>query len=103
MNIASGLFMRLDQDMSGSISIDEIEEHLQDPAVRDFFRLIDVDETEAQCLFDILDNSGDGTIDLEEFLNGCLRLQGQAKSLDLFILTRDTRMAFETQSKHIGM
>jgi len=41
--------------------------------------------------------SGGGTIDFDEFLAACLRLQGPARALDLILLTRDSRRFFEQQ------
>merc|ERR1712032_1162774 len=94
LSLAHNLFVTLDVDDSGFISRTEIEDYLDTVPVQEFFRLIDVDVSEAQCLFDILDYSGDGEINLEEFLNGCLRLQGHARALDLMLMTRDARLAF---------
>merc|ERR1712107_449786 len=62
MTQARKLFSCLDIDDSGVIARDEIEKHLDSPAVQDFFRVIDVATTEAQCVFELLDCSGDGYI-----------------------------------------
>lgn len=94
---ARKLFSFLDVDENGFIDRDEIGKHLDSEAVQDFFRLIDVDTSEAHCLFDLLDCSGDGSIDFEQFLSGVLRLQGQAKALDMIMLILDTRHGFEQQ------
>merc|ERR1712190_420788 len=94
---ARNLFRSLDVDEHGLISIDKIRLELESPTVQQFFRSLDVDISEAQCLFEILDFSGDGAIDFEEFLNGCLHLQGQAKALDLLLMTRETRKSFAKQ------
>eukprot|EP00931_Biecheleriopsis_adriatica_P003759 TRINITY_DN105529_c0_g1_i1.p1 TRINITY_DN105529_c0_g1~~TRINITY_DN105529_c0_g1_i1.p1 ORF type:complete len:584 (+),score=82.80 TRINITY_DN105529_c0_g1_i1:89-1840(+) len=92
---ARRLFKCLDRDESGAISTDEIHSHLESRAVKDFFRSIDVDVHEAESLFEILDVSGDGVIDCDEFISGCLRLQGQARALDLILMTLDNRRGFE--------
>lgn len=39
---------------------------MESKPVQQFFRTIDVDSSEAEVLFEILDLSGDGTIDKEE-------------------------------------
>lgn len=92
---ARRLFKSLDIDDSGAITIDEIRRHLESKPVQQFFRTIDVDSSEAEVLFEILDLSGDGSIDKEEFISGCLRLQGAARAVDLLLMTKDTRRGFE--------
>jgi len=92
---ARRLFKSLDIDDSGAITIDEIRRHLESKPVQQFFRTIDVDSSEAEVLFEILDLSGDGSIDKEEFISGCLRLQGTARAVDLLLMTKDTRRGFE--------
>ncbi|CAK9071275.1 unnamed protein product [Durusdinium trenchii] len=92
---ARRLFKSLDIDDNGAITIDEIRRHLESKPVQHFFRTIDVDSSEAEVLFEILDLSGDGSIDKEEFISGCLRLQGAARAVDLLLMTKDTRRGFE--------
>eukprot|EP00931_Biecheleriopsis_adriatica_P011565 TRINITY_DN112646_c0_g1_i1.p1 TRINITY_DN112646_c0_g1~~TRINITY_DN112646_c0_g1_i1.p1 ORF type:complete len:675 (+),score=134.36 TRINITY_DN112646_c0_g1_i1:117-2141(+) len=92
---ARRLFKSLDRDDSGAITMNEIKEHMGSPAVQEFFRTIDVDVSEAEVLFEILDISGDGEIDKEEFISGCLRLQGVARAIDLVLMTVDIRRGFE--------
>eukprot|EP00930_Biecheleria_cincta_P055191 TRINITY_DN4153_c0_g2_i1.p1 TRINITY_DN4153_c0_g2~~TRINITY_DN4153_c0_g2_i1.p1 ORF type:complete len:673 (+),score=91.94 TRINITY_DN4153_c0_g2_i1:265-2019(+) len=104
---ARKLFKFLDDDGSGVISFREIESHLQDHAVLDFFQRIDVEPSEAKFLFEMLDINNSGSIDFEEFMNGCIRLQGHAKALDLLQVNREMRTAFEKISsmlvRHEGL
>mmetsp|Transcript_22828 Transcript_22828/g.65881 ORF Transcript_22828/g.65881 Transcript_22828/m.65881 type:complete len:438 (+) Transcript_22828:153-1466(+) len=95
---ASRAFQCLDVDESGLITFDEIADHLEDSEVQDFFRSIDVDVREAQCLFDLLDISGSGAIEFEEFLSGCIRLQGPAKASDLVLAVKEIRSALQEQA-----
>merc|ERR1712187_597276 len=46
---------------------------------------------EASGVFRLLDVDESGTIDLEEFLNGCLGLHGPAKAIDLATLMWEVR------------
>merc|ERR1712008_353028 len=98
---ARRLFKSLDVDSSGFISFNELSSHLEAPEVQKFFRDIDVDLCEARCLFDMLDVNNTGNIEFEDFLSGCVRLQGPAKSLDLLLLSRDMRGAFEKQAQQL--
>jgi hypothetical protein len=91
---ARRVFQTLDYDHSGLISEAEIRDHLEDEDVKAFFESIDVDPTEVSWLFELLDEDNSGSIGFEEFLNGVLRLQGQAKAIDLIMITREIRRAF---------
>lgn len=64
---------------------------LDTPQMRAFFRAIDVDETEAEGLFRLMDLDDNGGVDAEEFLSGCMRLRGPARALDLTMLVREVR------------
>mmetsp|Transcript_64377 Transcript_64377/g.177932 ORF Transcript_64377/g.177932 Transcript_64377/m.177932 type:complete len:194 (-) Transcript_64377:172-753(-) len=89
INHLRDLFGVLDENKNGMISWCELEEHLDDPKLKAFFRDIDIDLSEAQGLFLLLDRNGSGTIDADEFLTGCLRLRGPAKSLDMQLVMRE--------------
>lgn len=56
------------------------------PEMKTYFEAIDLDPSEARGLFRLLDLDGSGTVNAEEFLNGCLRLRGPAKALDLSLI-----------------
>lgn len=90
---ASRLFKSIDKDRSGVITYDEIAQQLETSAVREFFKSIDVDVTEAQWLFELLDHDNSGELEFGEFLTGCLRLQGPAKSIDLVLVMRELKDA----------
>lgn len=95
---ASDIFQKADTDKTGLISWEEFETAVRrNPSVQHFFKAIDIDHTEAESLFKLLDDSGDGQISAEEFLQGCMRVNGPAKSLDLLVLTREVQQLFEQQ------
>jgi hypothetical protein len=83
------LFQIADQDHSAEISWQEFEEHLQDKAMDEYFKAIDLSRRDAQQLFKLLDTDQSGTISVEEFVRGCLRLKGPARSVDLAALVYD--------------
>lgn len=47
---------------------------------------------EAQGLFHLLDDDESGTVSSSEIVDGCLRLRGQARALDVALLHRDLRL-----------
>lgn len=80
------IFSELDQDNSGIIQFDELHEQLNNQEIGAYFSRLGVDCSEVEKLFHLLDEDGSKSIDKEEFMYGCLRLRGAAKSLDLAIL-----------------
>ncbi|CAK9070847.1 unnamed protein product [Durusdinium trenchii] len=92
---ARRLFKSLDIDDNGAITIDEIRRHLESKPVQHFFRTIDVDSSEAEVLFEILDLSGDGSIDKEDHQIVFVVSRSAARAVDLLLMTKDTRRGFE--------
>jgi len=100
------LFNDMDRDGSGTITIDELEDHLQDPAVKAYFASLDIDPSDTWTLFSLLDADGTNEIDLEEFIIGCFRLKGNAKAMDMVLLGYESKrlskqiQGMETQMLH---
>jgi len=76
-------FEAADTDKSGQLSWEEFRIHLDDDRVKAYFQTLDLDIRQAHILFKLLDVSDNGEVGIQEFLDGCLRLKGTAKSLDL--------------------
>jgi len=60
--------------------------------MNEFFKAIDADMSDARGIFALLDTNDSGTIELDEFLNGCLELHGPAKALHLSTLMYEMRL-----------
>jgi len=87
------IFMELDTDFSGHLNLEELEQHLEKPEIAAYFTRLGVDTDEVQSVFFLMDEDHSHTISLEEFMWGCFRLRGSAKTLDLEILRQDVRFA----------
>merc|ERR1712183_667291 len=79
------LFTELDRDGNGQIKLAELQEHIADPKVNAFFRAIDLNVWKVKRFFQLMDMDGSGDIDRREFVQGCTRLKGEAKELDIAI------------------
>jgi len=93
------LFQRVDTESKGTLSWVDFEKWLGDDCMNEFFKAIDVDVSEARSIFHLLDADDSGQIDLDEFLNGCLRLHGPAHAIHLATLMYETRALSKFQ-KH---
>merc|ERR1712176_665092 len=77
------LFDMTSRDKVAKITFEEIKSCLNDPDTSKEWKSINVQPEEAKYLFELLDIDESGIIQFEEFLSGCLRLHGNAKSMDL--------------------
>jgi len=94
-------FAEADNDNSGKLSLGEFEDHLQNPKVAAFFTSLELDVSRAHRLFHLLDTDGSNEVGFDEFLDGCLRLKGPAKSLDVNMLVYETEKLQRQMAKII--
>eukprot|EP00929_Paragymnodinium_shiwhaense_P024676 TRINITY_DN15108_c0_g1_i1.p1 TRINITY_DN15108_c0_g1~~TRINITY_DN15108_c0_g1_i1.p1 ORF type:complete len:619 (+),score=162.28 TRINITY_DN15108_c0_g1_i1:86-1858(+) len=88
---------------SGDITWDEFQGMLSVPEMVHLFKALNIDISEARHLFHLLDTENVGVVDYNEFLNGCLRLRGPAKSLELVMMMKDTSMMNTWTEKKLNM
>merc|ERR1712232_1400200 len=94
VNNARELFQTDLEDHTGlhsAMTWEVFEGKMDAPQMQEFFKAIDVHPSEAKGLFDLLDLDNSGSISADEFLNGCFRLRGAAKALDLALLIQEVR------------
>merc|ERR1712190_301059 len=97
MNQMRDLFKEVDADKSGTVSWKELKRNLNDDRVRAYFQMLSIDTSEAEGLFKLLDVDDSGEVGTEEFIVGCMRLKGTAKSIDL------ATMLYESKRMHTIM
>mmetsp|Transcript_114005 Transcript_114005/g.329326 ORF Transcript_114005/g.329326 Transcript_114005/m.329326 type:complete len:583 (-) Transcript_114005:77-1825(-) len=89
-----GFFRQADVDHTGTLSWEEFRRQLMKPRVQAYFRALDLDVSQAHVMFDLLDVDGSGSVSVEEFVDGCVRLRGQARSIDLNRMIHMCEVAF---------
>jgi len=77
------LFHQLDTDHSGKLSFEELEAHLYEEALQEYFCVLEMEPDEAKDLFCLLDIKNEGEVSIAEFTAGCLKVMGQPKNLDI--------------------
>merc|ERR1711939_800954 len=85
------LFAEMDEDGSGDISYKELLGYFDDIRVQSYFHALDMDPNDTERLFMLLDDDGSGDVNIDEFLSGCLRLKGWAKSMDIHQVIREVK------------
>lgn len=86
------LLLDIDDNEDGIITLDEFEQCLQDERFAMNFMMLDIDPGETKDLFNVLDANGDGLVEIQEFLAGCLRIKGEAKGKDVHQLIFESRL-----------
>merc|ERR1711920_134703 len=83
------VFLVADTSGDGFLTLEELEEVLAIPQVKGYMELLELEISEVSALFDLLD-SGERVISIEEFTTGVMRLKGEARSLDVVCILRNT-------------
>merc|ERR1712217_676719 len=83
------LFGEMDSDGSRSITMNEVEDVLMQPYTHAYLQSLGICVTDAWTLLKLIDKDRSGTIDLEEFVHGCMSLQGEAKAVHVATLAYD--------------
>mmetsp|Transcript_75460 Transcript_75460/g.209622 ORF Transcript_75460/g.209622 Transcript_75460/m.209622 type:complete len:237 (-) Transcript_75460:97-807(-) len=97
-----GLFEEADTDGSGTINYQEFVDYLKNKDVRAYLASQQLDSFDARQLFNILDVKEDQEIGVEEFILGCTRLKGLAKSVDVVALLQETRNLSQKLKKYMA-
>jgi len=80
------VFEEISTGSGGRITVEEFENRLSDEHVVAYFQALKLDVGDAKKLFSLLDTDNSGEIDVDEFLTGCQRLQGESRALDMALM-----------------
>merc|ERR1712137_1155822 len=83
MELINDLFYQLNSDGSGMLSWEELESHLYDEDLQEYFCVLGMEPSDAKDLFCLIDIRCQGEVSIDEFMNGCLRVLGIPKNLDI--------------------
>lgn len=86
------LFMRLDSSVNGTFTFEDFKVQVSNIKVQTLFRKlgINIDNIEAEELWEILDADHSGEIDEEEFAKGLKYFQGPAQSIHIYRLMKES-------------
>merc|ERR1719150_2776283 len=89
-------------EKSATITWNDLQQHMKDKRVYHFFKALDLEVSEAEGLFKLMDLDGNGVVDVEEFVAGCMRLRGGAKRLDLVSLLFESKRLADRMARGMG-
>jgi len=85
------LFRSMDPSAAGRISLEDWEQQSLCREVQAYFSVLNIDIHKAREVFRLLDIDNSGYIDIEEFMLGCMQMQGSASSVNVEMLMSTTR------------
>mmetsp|Transcript_62225 Transcript_62225/g.144777 ORF Transcript_62225/g.144777 Transcript_62225/m.144777 type:complete len:625 (+) Transcript_62225:63-1937(+) len=95
-------FLKMDKDLSGSISLDEFAKAMTDDEFRDLFKKTGLDIDDIAFLFEVLTtHTGEETLDIRDVVLGAMKLKGVPSSLDSFTVLQMVRKLGEEQRDFI--
>jgi Ca2+-binding EF-hand superfamily protein len=83
------VFELADADKNGELTLAEFQGALLDDDVIQLLTTVDIPRYEAEDLFLLLDVDRNGFVSIEEFVEGCMRVKGEAKAKHLLALQYD--------------
>eukprot|EP00931_Biecheleriopsis_adriatica_P106395 TRINITY_DN80857_c0_g1_i1.p1 TRINITY_DN80857_c0_g1~~TRINITY_DN80857_c0_g1_i1.p1 ORF type:complete len:578 (-),score=93.60 TRINITY_DN80857_c0_g1_i1:183-1916(-) len=86
------VFKGWDDSGDGKCSIEEFGRHIQDESMQALLRSLEIEVHDATTLFEMCDKDGSGTVDLGEFVTGCITLRGGAKAIHMEKVTTMNRV-----------
>mmetsp|Transcript_41854 Transcript_41854/g.119430 ORF Transcript_41854/g.119430 Transcript_41854/m.119430 type:complete len:346 (+) Transcript_41854:3-1040(+) len=89
------IFRHMDTHAAGKITLGQLEDGLKDERLQAFFASLDLTVDEAFSLFTLLDSQETHVIDIDAFVTGCLKLRGNAKSIDVAMMIYQHRWSIE--------
>lgn len=96
----SEMFNRLDRDGNGVLNFAEFKVQLEDKDMRTYLAELELEPEDAEELFRLLDYDYSGTMDIDELVNGSLRLIGYAKAIDLATFMHEYRLSSHRLEQH---
>mmetsp|Transcript_16933 Transcript_16933/g.34340 ORF Transcript_16933/g.34340 Transcript_16933/m.34340 type:complete len:212 (-) Transcript_16933:2-637(-) len=84
------VFRQIDTDGSGTLTAQEFAEAVQNERFRAQLAVLGLDIKDAEKFFRVVTDLG--VVDMEFFVDGCLRLKGSASNIDLQTLALETKL-----------
>jgi hypothetical protein len=85
------VFFHMDGEEDGFIDFQKFGECLCDERVQVYMSALKIETDDASQLFHLLDADNSGEILIDEFVEGCMKLRGEARSMDIHILICENR------------
>merc|ERR1712151_674641 len=85
------IFKEIVREETEHVTIWLLQRHFQDPVVRAYFASIGIELADAWTLIKLLDAEQKGYVTIDEFVEGCMGLKGEAKAFHIAELKHEQR------------
>ncbi|CAK9081946.1 Voltage-dependent calcium channel type A subunit alpha-1 [Durusdinium trenchii] len=85
------VFQEIDICNSNEVTFHDVKDAISTPELAGFLESVGISTDDVWTFFMLLDQDRSGSIDLDEFVSGCLQLHGPAKSMQM------AKMSFENK------
>merc|ERR1712187_1044273 len=86
------LFQDVDSTRNGGvITLVDLEHKLKDEQLRTWLFALEIEVSDAWTLFKLLDTQESNVITIDTFVEGCLQLKGNARSIDIATMMYENR------------
>jgi len=94
------IFKEIDVNGSGTIEYEELQSCLQqNPQLQDYFKALELNATDTLTLFELLDQDGEGSLTIDAFVHGAMRLKGEARAFDISFLIQECQKTSRSLGK----
>jgi len=90
------IFEGADEDGSGTLTLNEVQKAISKPEIYNKLKMIEFPVEDPKSIFMILDYDNTCELSIDEFISGCIRMKGTAKSKDLLA----AQVAVDTMKRH---
>merc|ERR1719454_1453972 len=90
------IFEAADEDGSGTLTLIEVQKAISKPEIYNKLKMIEFPVEDPKQIFMLLDFDNTGELSIDEFIAGCIRMKGTAKSKDLLA----AQVAVDTMKRH---
>jgi len=97
------IFRSLDADNSNTLTLGELKRSFCDLRIINFFEMAGLDIKDVEMFFNVLSQVSEShEVDMDAFVDGCLKMKGYATNMDVFLLLFQSKMAAEKLMLSIG-
>lgn len=96
------LLQKMDTDSDGQITPEELTRHFKDDSFQALLAMLELNTSDAWMLFGLLGQEDTLRLQPEQFVDGCMRLRGTARSIDLAMLDNQVRKNYARIQKTLA-
>jgi len=86
------VFQEVSKEQRDTLRLEDLEDALHEDKLGAFMQSLGISTDDIWTLFLLIDVDANGTVDIEEFVSGCMQLRGPAQSLQVAKMSYDNKL-----------